>query len=235
MMVKINPIKRITITEQIMEQMASWITTNQLKPGEKLPNERTLAEEFGVNRGRIREGLRALALIGLITIKPGEGSFVNKRESTIPAETIGWMYYKEVNNLEEVYAARKLIESEVYFEASQNMTNNDIEKLEGILNKLMKPTDSLENNNTFQKLLDEFDLHMGHCSSNSVYSKLMQTIVHLRHESMTKILNVPGARENSIECRNKLMQAITDKDNQKIKQAIELNFTRAKRFYMNVD
>ncbi|RKL66509.1 GntR family transcriptional regulator [Salipaludibacillus neizhouensis] len=231
-MVKINPIKRITITEQIMEQMASWITTNQLKAGEKLPNERTLAEEFGVNRGRIREGLRALALIGLITIKPGEGSFVNKQESTIPAETIGWMYYKEVNNLEEVYAARKLIESEVYFEASQNMINNDIIKLEGILNKL---NDNSENNNTFQQLLDEFDLHMGHCSSNRIYSKLMQTIVHLRNESMTKILNVPGARTNSIECRKKLMQAITDRDNQKIKQAIELNFSRAKQFYMNVD
>lgn len=235
MMVRISPIKRITITEQIMEQMASWITSNQLKPGDKLPNERMLAEEFGVNRGRIREALRALALIGLITIKPGEGSFVSNREFPIPAETIVWMYYNEIDNLEEVYAARKLIESEVYFEAFQQMTDNDIKKLEDILKNLKSLSEKEKDNNAFQQLLDEFDLHMGLCSSNKIYNKLMQTIVHLRHESMLNILNVPGAWENSIECRTKLMKAIKDKDTDKVKQAIELNFTRAKQFYAKVD
>src|SRR5690625_4909433 len=103
---RISPITKRTATEQVMEQIASWITTNKLKPGDKLPNERLLAEQFGVNRGRIRESLRALSLIGLIVIKPGEGSFVNERESPIPADTISWMYYNEINNFEDVYAAR---------------------------------------------------------------------------------------------------------------------------------
>ncbi|MGM0876676.1 MAG: FadR/GntR family transcriptional regulator [Bacillota bacterium] len=233
-MVRINPIKKVTVTEQVMEQMASWITSNELKPGDKLPNERLLAEEFGVNRGRIRESLRALALIGLITIKPGEGSFVSHRESPIPAETILWMYYNEIDNLEEVYAARKLIESEVYLEASQQMTEDDINVLIGILNHLKELSVSEKNNEAFQQLLDEFDLHMGFCSSNKIFSKLMQTIVHLRHESMIKILNVPGAWENSIECRTKLSNAIKDRDTEMVKKAIELNFTRAKQFYGKV-
>ena len=234
-MVKINPIKRVTVTEQVMEQIAYWITSNELKPGDKLPNERVLAEEFGVNRGRVREALRALALIGLITIKPGEGSFVSERESPIPAETIVWMYYNEINNLEDVYAARRLIESEVYFESSQHMTDDDISVLDGILNKLKSLSTKEKNNKAFQELLDEFDLHMGQCSSNKIYNKLMQTIVHLRHESMLKILNVPGAWENSIECRTKLVKAIKDRDTEMIKKAIELNFTRAKQFYGKVN
>ncbi|WP_332696105.1 FadR/GntR family transcriptional regulator [Halalkalibacter lacteus] len=234
-MVKINPIKRVTVTEQIMEQMASWITSSQLNPGDKLPNERMLAEEFGVNRGRIRESLRALSLIGLITIKPGEGSFVSKRESPIPAETIVWMYYNEIDNLEEVYAARKLIESEVYFEASRQMTNHEITVLEDFLNQLKSLSEKEKDIEAFQHLLDEFDLHMGLCSSNKIYSKLMQTIVHLRHDSMLKILNVPGAWKNSIECRTKLLNAIKARDTDQINQAIELNFTRAKQFYAKVD
>ncbi|NEU31002.1 FadR family transcriptional regulator [bacterium LRH843] len=234
-MLQIDPINRATITEQVMEQMASWITSNQLNPGDKLPNERLLAEKFGVNRGRIRESLRALALIGLITIKPGEGSFVNERESPIPAETILWMYYNEVNNLDDVYAARKLIESEVYFEASKQMTEKDLGILESFLKSLQSLSVKEKNYQAFQQLLDEFDLHMGFCSSNKIYSKLMQTIVHLRHESMLKVLTLPGSWENSIECRTLLLDAIKNIDTNKIQLAIELNFTRAKHFYRKVE
>jgi GntR family transcriptional regulator, transcriptional repressor for pyruvate dehydrogenase complex len=234
-MVKINPIKRTTVTEQVMEQIASWITSNELNPGEKLPNERVLAEQFGVNRGRIRESLRALALIGLITIKPGEGSFVSKQESPIPAETIVWMYYNEIDNLADIFAARKLIESEVYFETSQYLKEKDINVLEEILHNLTNLSIKEKNNKGFQKLLDEFDLHMGVCSSNKIYSKLMQTIVHLRYDSMLKILNVPGAWENSIECRTMLLNAIKERDTEMIKKAIELNFSRAKQFYGEVE
>jgi len=228
-MVKINPIKRVTLTEQILEQVASWIISNELKPGDKLPNERLLAEEFQVNRGRIRESLRALALIGLIEIKPGEGSFVSAKESVLPAETILWMYHDEVNNLEEVYAARKLIESEVYLEAADRMTENEITVLDDIMKKLKNTQKN--NNEEFQRLLDDFDLYMGTCSGNKIYNKLMQTIVHLRHQSMVKILNVPGARENSINSRTKLIKAIKQRNLEEVKEAIDLNFTGAKKFY----
>ncbi|MGE6376973.1 FadR/GntR family transcriptional regulator [Peribacillus muralis] len=234
-MVKINPIKKTTVTEQVMEQIASWITSNELKPGEKLPNERLLAEEFGVNRGRVRESLRALALIGLITIKPGEGSYVSEHESPIPAETIVWMYYKEIDNFEDIFAARKLIESEVLLEASQHLTDNDIDNLEEILQNLYNLSVIEKNNYAFQELIDKFDLHLGLCSNNKIYSKLMQTIIHLRHDSMLKILNVPGAWENSIEWRTRFVHAIKDRNMEMVKKAIDFNFTRAKLFYGKVD
>lgn len=227
---KINPIKRVTVTEQVMEQMASWITSNALKPGDKLPNERLLAEQFGVNRGRVRESLRALALIGLITIKPGEGSFVSEKEASIPAETILWMYHNEINNLDEVYAARKLIESEVYLDAAQHITEEDISKLEQIISTL-KELSKGKYEDEFQQLLDEFDLLLGLCSTNNIYRKLMQTIVHLRHDSMVKILNIPGSKENSIEWRTKLVKAMKEHDLNEVKQAIESNFINAKKIY----
>ena len=46
-----EPLKKVTLTEQIMEQIAGMITSGQLKPGDKLPNERDLAELFGDTGG----------------------------------------------------------------------------------------------------------------------------------------------------------------------------------------
>lgn len=109
-----EPLKKVTLTEQIMEQIAGMITSGQLKPGDKLPNERDLAELFGVTRSRIREALRALSLVGMLTIKPGDGSFVSEEGTKVPEETVMWMYYQEMNKHDEIYAARNLIETEVY-------------------------------------------------------------------------------------------------------------------------
>ena len=69
-----EPLKKVTLTEQVMERLAGMITSGQLKPGDKLPNERDLAELFGVTRSRVREALRALSLVGMLTIKPGTGA-----------------------------------------------------------------------------------------------------------------------------------------------------------------
>jgi GntR family transcriptional repressor for pyruvate dehydrogenase complex len=52
------------------------IRDGSLNPGDRLPPERQLAEEFGVSRAAVREALSALGLMGLVEVRPGEGTFV---------------------------------------------------------------------------------------------------------------------------------------------------------------
>jgi len=52
------------------------VRSGELAPGARLPSERTLAAEFGVNRLVVREALRLLEAKGLVATRPGEGSFV---------------------------------------------------------------------------------------------------------------------------------------------------------------
>lgn len=226
-------VQKITVTEQIMEQIAHLITSGQIQAGEQLPNERDLAKQFGVTRGRVREALRALSLVGLITIKAGEGSFVNKQEVPIPAETITWLFHNEIHNLVEIYAARKLIESEVYVTAVQVATDEEIKRLRGFLQTL---THMQPNNDPglFLQTLDQFDLYMGDVCKNRIYAKLMQTVVHLRRETSQKLLGVPGAIENSIRTRSALLDALQTKDVSEMKKAIQDFFRSAKAFYTSI-
>ena len=69
-----------------MNQIADKIVSGELKPGEKLPNERSLAMHLGVSRGQVREALRALSLVGLVVIKPNDGTFVSEAEQTRTGE-----------------------------------------------------------------------------------------------------------------------------------------------------
>lgn len=232
-MFEVKPIRKVTVAEQVMEQIAEIITSGKIQTGEKLPNERALAEQFQVTRGRVREALRALSLVGLITIKAGEGSFVNPQEIPISADTITWIFHNELHNLDEVYAARKLIESEIYRTAAAHATGENQKQLDDMLAALNK-TKKRGNPEEFLQGLDLFDLYMGEISGNQIYSKLMQTIVHLRRETSLKLLGVPGAIEKSVETRSTLLKALKSGDQVEVKKAVDDFFISSKRFYDNI-
>lgn len=64
------------LSSQVVEQFVTLIRNGELAPGERLPTERELAERFGVGRNSIREALRELNMLGLVTSRHGEGTFV---------------------------------------------------------------------------------------------------------------------------------------------------------------
>lgn len=228
-MVQLKAVKKITVTEQIMEQIAGLITDGHLRPGDQLPNERDLAERLNVTRGRVREALRALSLVGLITIKAGEGSFVNPQQTPIPSDTIVWMFHNEIHNLHEVYAARKLIESEVYRTAAARIEEQEILYLDELLDELRRSTDVPAE--AFLQLLDRWDTYIGDVCGNAIYAKLMQTIVHLRRETSLKLLGVPGSKENSVHIRSQLLESVRTRSKADVSRAVDEFFVASRRFY----
>jgi GntR family transcriptional repressor for pyruvate dehydrogenase complex len=61
---------------EIVEMIRAVIETLRLKPGDRLPGERQLAARFGVSRGSVREALQYLAIMGLLEIRHGGGSYL---------------------------------------------------------------------------------------------------------------------------------------------------------------
>lgn len=232
---EIKPIKKITLTDQIMNQIASLITNGHLKENEKLPNERELAQKLGVTRSRVRESLRALSLIGLVTIKPGEGTFVNENEKPIPEETITWMFYNEINNLSEIYDVRKLLETEIYMLAAKKITKDDKYILRTMVEKLKEIfINNPQNYNMYQDILDDFDLKMADWSGNKIYVKLMQQVIYLRRAHMVKVLNVPGALQNSYKSRLSLLEALDKNDYKFLNNTLIEIYKNTEHFYKDI-
>ncbi|MGH8167925.1 MAG: FadR/GntR family transcriptional regulator, partial [Woeseiaceae bacterium] len=77
----IEPVsKRQALPEQIVRQLIGLVRSGALKPGDRLPAERALADELGVGRPTLREALRALQLLGILDIRHGGGVFVSELE-----------------------------------------------------------------------------------------------------------------------------------------------------------
>jgi len=228
-----QPIKKTTITEQVMERIASLITSGQLKEGEQLPNERSLAEMYNVSRGRVREALRSLSLIGFIEIRPGEGSFVRRNHSIMPSQTVTLLFYQEQFNIEEVYRARKLIELEVYMLAIDKLEVKNIKDLNVLIENLKTyPRSDVKG---FVDLIDKMDFYLGEITENKVFFKLMQTIIHLRRETYEKLITVEDSWDFAIKQRTELVKSFKSKDKKQLQEVLDYIYLESKNFYKDIN
>ena len=74
--IKLQPPRKSTVVESIIDQLVDQIRNGTLKQGDRLPSERLLIEMLGVSRSSVREALQGLAVMGLVEIRQGEGTFV---------------------------------------------------------------------------------------------------------------------------------------------------------------
>src|ERR1700730_15589641 len=74
--------------EQIVQQVEESIVKGALKPGDQLPPERELAQQFGVSRTAVREAVKALREKGLVEAYPGRGTFITDGTSNTMKQSL---------------------------------------------------------------------------------------------------------------------------------------------------
>jgi GntR family transcriptional regulator, transcriptional repressor for pyruvate dehydrogenase complex len=72
----LETLPRRKIRDVIADHLTSYISSERLKPGDRLPTETALAEQFGVSRLSLREATKALEFLGIVASKPGVGMTV---------------------------------------------------------------------------------------------------------------------------------------------------------------
>src|SRR5437899_595233 len=72
----LRPVGKQRVAEEIVVQLRGLILKGAYSPGDKLPPERRLAEELGVNRASLREAIKSLEQMGLVRTRQGDGTRV---------------------------------------------------------------------------------------------------------------------------------------------------------------
>ena len=83
-------VRRTKVYEQVAQQLQRMIRDGLVKPGEKLPPERELAEMLQVSRGSLRDAIRTLELMGLVEPRQGEGTVVCDPSAEVLDQSAGY-------------------------------------------------------------------------------------------------------------------------------------------------
>ncbi len=77
-----RPVSRELLYIKIVDAIHSYIRANDLQPGDRLPSERDMAEVFQTSRNSLREAIRVLENRGMIEVRTGLGTFLNRSISS---------------------------------------------------------------------------------------------------------------------------------------------------------
>lgn len=185
---------------------------------------------FGTTRARIREALRALALIGLIETRPGTGSYVTEQHE-IPGDTLELMFYQERQKFDELYTARAVIEPAIYLLAAEHITEEQLTTLQTILDECALVVANAGEPERFLQLVNRFDRIIGLATANSVVSKMMDVFVTIKEAGNMQMYRVQGAMENSLIQRRKVLNALVLRDKDALRRALDEHFRSAAAFY----
>lgn len=107
---KLEPVRRVNLTSQVMESVKAYIAANDLRPGDRLPTEKELTLTLGVSRNILREALKSLQALGLIDIRVGDGMYVCDFDYSNVVTHISFALSRNEQELVHFIEARLIIE-----------------------------------------------------------------------------------------------------------------------------
>jgi DNA-binding FadR family transcriptional regulator len=133
------------VFEEIVAQLKESILSGRFKPGDKLPTERELVEEFRVSRVAIREALRTLENSGFIVTRQGAngGAYVTDLSFEFLANAFVDLFLADKISIPELHRVRLVIEPEIARLAALGITPEFTQRLMKALEAEEVPTSSL--------------------------------------------------------------------------------------------
>ncbi len=202
-------VHREAISDQITERILSLIREHQLRPGDRLPPERELALLMGVSRATVREALRSLAMMNVVQLKHGSGTFVTSLEPQLLVENFALVFSLTDNSFLQLIEARKVIEPGATALAAQQVTDEEIIQLEDILRRSWT---CLHNNPAdFAQLDIEFHVKTAEFSRNVLLTRIMQAIAQMSIASSQRTAGEQhDVRIKRVERATRMHQGILD-------------------------
>lgn len=113
--------------EVVIDGINDLIATGVLKPGSRLPVENDLSVQLGVSRSSLREGVRALALMGVLETKQGNGTYVTSLEPATLLAPLGVLInLQRPGNVADVMLVRRTLEVEAAGRAALRISDAEL-------------------------------------------------------------------------------------------------------------
>jgi DNA-binding FadR family transcriptional regulator len=221
------------LVEAISDYLMDAVIRGELRPGSKLPPERKLGSIFGAGRSAVREALKVLSALGIITILPGHGSFVAPENAGFHHLPLSWTFLIGESRLEHIIDLRSVLEAESARLAAEKADAKSLDKLARIYGKMIQAFKEAN----FKDFLDldiDFHLAIAVCSQNPIIHELLATSRKiLSYISQSGMVTIEHLRNIYAEHSN-IYTAVTARDSAMAKQMMETHLASARlRYHLN--
>lgn len=206
-----EPVKNQRVSDEILQQIREAVLSGKFKIGDRLPNERTLAEQFAASRTSVREALRGLQQEGVISTKKGVhgGAFVadvDHRLVSRPFQTLLQLGKVSMSNIAEV---RLIFEPEAARLAAERAKPKDLEELEEVIAKMASVVKSGHSPKSFDLMFHKL---VARAAGNPILEMLADSMLEVASQVISDLHPSIDVLRHVVRRHKEVFEAIKAKD-----------------------
>jgi GntR family transcriptional regulator, transcriptional repressor for pyruvate dehydrogenase complex len=220
-----------SLVEKVVDSLLRSISSGDLRPGDGLPSERDLSEQFAVSRTIIRESLRVLQAKGLIDVRSGRSAVVTAMPASHITETIQLFVQgataQELLDEEKISEVRFTLEMRMVELACERATEADLTRMQEAVNAMAAASDVEEA--SAQDV--EFHRLIASATYNALFAILLDSIGAVLMEIRRRSLSLQGRQAHAVEQHQRILDALVARDADLVRKAMSDHLLDSRRFY----
>lgn len=202
-------VARTSVGLQSAELIKGLIVSGQLKPGDALPPERDLAVMLKISRPSLREALRILVAMNVLTARHGGGTYVTSLEPKLLARPVSFLLQVNPMAFKHLFEVRQVLEVGAARLAAEKISDEEVDELatltaaaEAVLSRPSK------------YLHFDFEIHSKiiEATNNPIYLSLYASIADLSIESRKKTARSAAVRQQAHADHVAIVDALRRRD-----------------------
>lgn len=198
----------LSLIDAVKQQLMAKILSGELKPGDRLPAERDMADKLGVSRSSLHQAVLSLESEGFVSVVARRGTIVNDfRKNPTPQSLAALMSYGSIELDHSLFSdmmdTRIWLESECARRACTHIYASTLEEMKAMVDAMEKGEGDLS------ELIYRFHYKLTQASGNSLYSMIFRGFEQVIRSLIEKHYSMkPGDIQESIRLRRSLLAAI---------------------------
>ena len=204
------------ISSEVTRRLLDYLISGQVRPGERLPSERQLAEMLGVGRSHVRQAIKSLSVLGLIDARQGDGTYLKRTDSPLLPLAIEWGLLLGTKRSQDLVEARSELEILLAGLAAERRDDAALAEMRRCL-EIMQST---KDNDDFVAADVAFHLEIARATSIESLLQIMRSIRSLLEVWIHRVAYAPGTRPATWAEHAAVFEAIVAGDAAAARQAM---------------
>jgi GntR family transcriptional repressor for pyruvate dehydrogenase complex len=213
-----------TALAEVTRRLLDYFTSDAIQPDDRLPPERQLAASMGVGRSAVREALAALELLGVVTVRPGSGTYLRGRASELLPQTLSWGMLIGAPKTRELIDVRHGLEVQA---ARQAASAIGVEALEELTGHLAEMESHKANFDRFVTADMKFHQAVAVAAGNSLLDDMLRSIRSLIRVWVERALNDTTHAELTCGEHRAILTALATRDPDRAAAAMSVHMDSA--------
>ncbi|MGW5695135.1 FadR/GntR family transcriptional regulator [Streptomyces sp. GMR22] len=211
---------------ELTRRLLGYLLSGELKPGQRIPSERQLAETLSTGRSTVREAIKSLSLLGLLEQRVGDGTYLSRSTSDLLPQVIEWGLLLGEKPLEDLLEARHHLEVQLAGWAAERRSNEQLERLRELARQMRDAGDDFD---AYAAADIAFHLQVAEASGNTVLTSVLTNIQSLLRAWASRVIRTAGETKTSLAMHEPVLKAVEHGDAEAARQAMRAHMDRATR------